>query len=88
MLVTCGGDNTVRAWTIGGNGAPAAAKTFSGHTDQVFAVAVSPDGKLIASGSYNGEVKIWKADDPKEVKAVKEFNASPGLQQQAAAPQK
>jgi WD40 repeat protein len=87
MLVTCGGDNAVRTWTIGGNGAPAAGKTFSGHTDQVFAVAVSPDGKRVASGSYNGEVKIWNVEDPKEVKAVKEFNASPGLQQ-AAAPQK
>jgi WD40 repeat protein len=89
MLVTCSGDNTVRTFTIGGNGNPAPQKTFSGHTDQVFAVAVSPDGKRVASGSYNGEVKIWNAEkDSKEVKPVKEFNASPGLQQQAAAPQK
>ena len=45
---------------------------------------VSPDGNQIASGSWNGEVKVWNLADGK---VLKEFNASPGLQA-AAAPAK
>ena len=35
--------------------------TYTGHTDQVRAVAWSPDGKLIASGSDDGTVQVWDA---------------------------
>jgi WD40 repeat protein len=30
-----------------------------GHTASLFAVAFSPDGRRLASGSDNGEVKVW-----------------------------
>ncbi len=33
------------------------------HTDAVKSVAWSPDGKRIASGSYDGTVQIWNATD-------------------------
>jgi hypothetical protein len=78
VIVTCGGDNTVRVWNAD-SGANTA--TMQGHTDQVFAIAISPDGNLVASGSYNGEVKVWKIADPKM--PLKAFNASPGLPQAA-----
>ena len=32
---------------------------ISGHTDQVFRVAVSPDGKTIASASADGTIGLW-----------------------------
>ena len=35
--------------------------TLFGHTEYVLAVAYSPDGKHIASGSMDGTVKIWDA---------------------------
>ncbi len=63
----------MRVWNAD-NGA--AVRTLAGHTDYVYAVAVSPDGNLVASGTFNGEVKIWKLADGTVLKA---FNASPGL---------
>jgi WD40 repeat protein len=34
----------------------------SGHTGLIECVAYSPDGRYIASGSWNGSVRIWEAD--------------------------
>jgi WD40 repeat protein len=72
LLATCSADGTVRLWNPATG---AALKTLSGHTDWVYAVALSPDGKLAAAGSWNGEVRAWKTADGALVKA---FNASPG----------
>src|SRR5205807_1266419 len=35
--------------------------TYRGHPDRVNAVAWSPDGKRIASGSADGTVQVWDA---------------------------
>jgi WD40 repeat protein len=78
LLATCSADQTVRLWNPD-NGA--AVRTMSGHTDWVYAIAFSSDGSLLASGSWNGEVKLWKVADGSLVKA---FNASPGLAQSTA----
>ena len=54
LLVTASADDTVRIWN---EDSGAAVRTLAGHTDYVYALAVSPDGLLIASGSFNGEVE-------------------------------
>ena len=82
MLVTCSEDRTVRVWNAD-NGA--AVRTLSGHTDYVYSIAVSPDGLLAASGSYDGEIRIWKLADGSLVKA---FPGSPGIQPAAQAAKK
>jgi len=35
---------------------------LSGHSDQVSTVAFTPDGKLLASVSFYGEIKLWDVE--------------------------
>ena len=37
------------------------AEKQSAHSDCVFSVAFSPDGKTIVSGSYDKTLKVWDA---------------------------
>jgi hypothetical protein len=72
ILATCSADGSVKLWDpVSGKNL----KTLSGHSDWVYAVALSLDGKLVASGAWNGEVRVWNTGDGKEVAT---FNASPG----------
>ncbi len=47
---------------------PAAKFTLSGHTDPVYTVAFSADGKRIATGSFDKSVKLWDAATGKELR--------------------
>jgi WD40 repeat protein len=46
--------------------------TLDQEKDECFAVAFSPDGKLIAAGAPDGTVRIWNADDGKLATTLKE----------------
>jgi len=41
------------------------------HSDKVLRIAWSTDGKLIASGSLDGFVRVWRVDDGKEIDSKK-----------------
>ena len=42
--------------------------TLEGHTDPVYAVAWSPDGKTLATASFDSTIRLWDATTRKEIK--------------------
>jgi WD40 repeat protein len=81
MLATSSADKTVRLWTM----ELAPGKALSGLTDYVYAVAFSPEGDLVAGGSYDGSVGVWTVKDGTPVKL---FNATPGIVTKEPEPKK
>ena len=45
--------------------------TCKGHSDNVLSVAFSPNGKTLASGSFDRTVKLWDVPTGKEVATLK-----------------
>ncbi len=50
--------------------APQPTLALKGHTDPVYSVAVSPDGKLLATGSFDKTAKLWDAATGKELRTL------------------
>ncbi|MFM8479352.1 MAG: c-type cytochrome domain-containing protein [Planctomycetaceae bacterium] len=79
LLLTASGDGNVHQHKAADG---AAVKKFSGHRDWVYAVAEHAGRKRLASGSYDGEVRVWNAEDGSTAAA---FPAVPKTQTVAAA---
>ncbi|MDI1311291.1 c-type cytochrome domain-containing protein [Prosthecobacter sp.] len=48
--------------------------SFEGHLDAAYALAVSPDGKMIATGAYDQKIRLWDVATGKEVALLKGHN--------------
>jgi WD40 repeat protein len=72
-LVACGSDKKLRIIDPA-NGSTK--KTLEGHTDWIYTFAISADGKTLASGSWDGEVRFW---DLNEGKLERTIVAAPGF---------
>jgi WD40 repeat protein len=46
-------------------------RTFRGHADFVISVAFSPDGQMLASGSYDKTIKLWDVQSGQEVRTFR-----------------
>jgi mono/diheme cytochrome c family protein len=72
-LVACSSDKTLR---VVDPAKGAVLRTLQGHDDWVYTFAIAPDGKSIASGSWDGEVRLWNLADGKPDKTI---IAAPGF---------
>jgi WD40 repeat protein len=43
--------------------------TLKGHTEMVYAIAFSPDGRHVLTGSFDNTLRLWEAATGKEVKS-------------------
>ena len=49
---------------------------FEGHKDAVYSVAVSPDGKTLATGSYDQKIKLWNVETGEETRTLAGHNGA------------
>jgi len=74
-LFSAGGDSglpgEVREWNVADG---ALLHSYEGHKDAVYGIAVSPDGKLLATGSYDQKIKVWDTGTAKEVRTLSGHN--------------
>ncbi len=49
-------------------------RKFAGHKDALYAVALSPDGQTLATGSYDQKVKLWNVASGAEMKTLSGHN--------------
>jgi len=71
-LAACAGDKTLQVFKATGS----LIRRLQGHNDWIYSLAISRDGKSVASGSWDGEVRIWNLADGK---LVRNFFAAPGF---------
>ena len=73
QVLTCSGDRNARYWNVdnGGGGI-----TFGGSTDFLYAIGVSPDGKVVATGGQEGVVRLYNGTNGQLIKAL----APPGAE--------
>jgi WD40 repeat protein len=73
MVYSCSADKTARQHKTADRGQ---VRAFSGHTDWIYSLAHNEATQRLATGSFDGEVRIWNLADGAQVTA---FKAAPGF---------
>jgi WD40 repeat protein len=63
----------VRSWKTSDG---SSLRSFEGHTDAAYALAVSPDGQWIATGAYDQKIRLWDTATGKEIALLKGHNGA------------
>jgi WD40 repeat protein len=79
-LLVAGADKAVAVFDAKGS----QLRKLQGHTDWIYALAISPDSKTVASGSWDGEVRLWNIADGKPLRTIV---AAPGYKSKPAGAQ-
>jgi WD40 repeat protein len=68
----------IRQWTLAnaGSAAPALARVFEGHSDAIYSAALSSDGKILATGSYDQKIKLWSVATGEELSTLSGHNGA------------
>ncbi|MCA8997756.1 MAG: hypothetical protein KDA80_12245 [Planctomycetaceae bacterium] len=66
-----GGIATLWEWPLGRR-----VRDFKGHRDQMFDAEVSPDGKLLATCSYDREILLWDLETGEQVRQLLGHNGA------------
>jgi WD40 repeat protein len=51
-------------------------RDFNGHTGEIEAVAFSPDGKYVLTGSVDGTARLWDAATGQQLRIVQSQNST------------
>jgi WD40 repeat protein len=51
-------------------------RRFTAHRDSLYAAALSPDGKKLATGSYDQQIKVWNVADGRELHTLVGHNGA------------
>ena len=73
MLVSGGWDNTVRLWNVATR---ENIHTLKGHTAEVYAVAFSPDGRIVVSGGWDNTIRLWDVVTAENIHTLKGHTAA------------
>jgi dipeptidyl aminopeptidase/acylaminoacyl peptidase len=65
-LIACSADKKIAVYSTAG----ALRRKLEGHHDWVYSIAISRDGKTVASGSWDGELKLWSLADGKLLRTI------------------
>lgn len=61
----------VRQWNVSDG---ALVRTFESHRDAVYAAALSPDGKILATGGYDQKILLWNVETGEPVRTLTGHN--------------
>ena len=73
FLLRASFDSTIRLWEVEKG---ACLHTLKKHADPVYSVSFSPDGKYLASGSFDKWIYVWSTGDGS---IVKQYKGSSGI---------